>query len=109
METIWLALLGALLAGYLVLGGYDYGVQLLHATLARGEGERRLALNSFGPFFLGNEVWLVAFAGVMAGAFPRAEAALLPPLHLPVAGLLGGVVVGTVAVQLRSRHRSRPA
>ncbi|GAA3225508.1 cytochrome d ubiquinol oxidase subunit II [Nonomuraea helvata] len=109
METIWLALLGALLAGYLVLGGYDYGVQLLHAALSRGEGERRLALNTFGPFFLGNEVWLVAFAGVMAGAFPHAEAALLPSLHLPVAGLLGGVVVGTVAVQLRSRHRSRPA
>ncbi|MGN9841679.1 cytochrome d ubiquinol oxidase subunit II [Nonomuraea sp. H19] len=109
METIWLALLGLLLAGYFVLGGYDYGVQLLQAPLARGEAERRLALNSFGPFLLGNEVWLVAFAGVLIGAFPHLEAALLPPLHLLVAALLGGIVLGNVSVQLRSRHAGRRA
>ncbi|NUP00820.1 MAG: cytochrome d ubiquinol oxidase subunit II, partial [Nonomuraea sp.] len=109
METIWLALLGLLLAGYFVLGGYDYGVQVLQAPLARNEAERRLALNSFGPFLLGNEVWLVAFAGVLVGAFPHLEAALLPPLHLLVSAILAGIVLGSVSVQLRSRHAGRGA
>ncbi|GII02787.1 cytochrome d ubiquinol oxidase subunit II [Planobispora takensis] len=109
METIWLALLGLLLTGYFVLGGYDYGVQMLHGPLARDEHERRLALNSFGPFLLGNEVWLVAFAGVLIGAFPHFEAALLSSLFLPVSAIVGGVVLGSVAVQLRSRHTGHAA
>ncbi|MCG5213827.1 cytochrome d ubiquinol oxidase subunit II [Streptosporangium sp. KLBMP 9127] len=107
LEAIWLALLGLLLAGYFVLGGYDYGVQMLQSTLARGETERRLALNSFGPFFLGNEVWLVAFAGVLIGAFPFLEGPLLSGMYLLFVVIIGGVVLGNVSVQLRSRHTGR--
>ncbi|MEU0572001.1 cytochrome d ubiquinol oxidase subunit II, partial [Nonomuraea sp. NPDC005983] len=109
LETIWLLLLGLLLVGYFVLGGYDYGVQMLQRVLARGESERRLALNSFGPFFLGNEVWLVASAGVLIGAFPKLEGALFTGMYAPIAVIVGAVVLGTVSVQLRSRHGSRAA
>ncbi|MGV9776834.1 cytochrome d ubiquinol oxidase subunit II [Streptosporangium sp. NPDC003464] len=109
LEVTWLALLGLLLAGYFVLGGYDYGVQMLQSPLARDESERRLALNSFGPFFLGNEVWLVAFGGVLIGAFPFLEGPLLSGMYAPVGVILGGVVLGNVAVQLRSRHEGRAA
>lgn len=111
LETAWLALLGLLLAGYFVLGGYDYGVQMLHPLLGdrgRGAGRRagqNAALNAIAPFFLGNEVWLVAFAGVLFGAFPHLEGTLLPGLYPLIVAILVGLVLGNAAVQLRRRAR----
>ena len=80
MELAWYALLGAFFAGYLVLGGYDYGVGLLLARRTTPAG-RRAALNAVGPFFLGNEVWLVAAVGILFGAFPTLEGELLSGLY----------------------------
>ncbi|MFF0819558.1 cytochrome d ubiquinol oxidase subunit II [Micromonospora haikouensis] len=107
MELAWYALLGLFLAGYLVLAGYDYGVGLL---LARGgpPAHRRAALTAVGPFFLGNEVWLVATAGILFGAFPALEGELLSGLYPVVAAALGGTITVTVGVQLRSRPTGEP-
>ena len=102
MEIAWMALLGALFAGYLVLGGLDYGVGVLLA----GEPDparRRVALTAVGPFFLANEVWLVAAVGVLFGAFPRLEGDLLSDYYPAVAVAVAGVVLVTAAFQLRSR------
>lgn len=104
METLWLALLGFLFAGYFVLGGYDYGVGMLLPVLGRDERERRRLLNALGPFFLGNEVWLIAAAGVLFGAFPHLESRLVSGLYPFVVAVLIGLVVGNAAVQLRSRQ-----
>ena len=105
MELAWYALLGLFFASYLVLGGYDYGVGLL---LARGATARRTALNAVGPFFLGNEVWLVAAVGILFGAFPTLEGELLSGLYPAVMGALTGVILVTAGVQLRSRpHTAR--
>ncbi|GAA1937415.1 cytochrome d ubiquinol oxidase subunit II [Streptomyces durmitorensis] len=121
LETAWLALLGLLLAGYFVLGGYDYGVQMLHPFLGdrgdrsdRGDGQgqegdrvgRSAALDAIAPFFLGNEVWLVAFAGVLFGAFPHLEGTLLSGLYPLVVAILVGLVLGNAAIQLRRRAHS---
>ncbi|MEU0336533.1 cytochrome d ubiquinol oxidase subunit II [Streptomyces sp. NPDC006193] len=112
LETLWLGLLGLLLAGYFVLGGYDYGVQMLHPFLAAPDGRkeepagRNAALDAMAPFFLGNEVWLVAFAGVLFGAFPHLEGSLLSGLHPLIVALLAGLVLGNAAVQLRGRADS---
>ncbi|ASW56726.1 cytochrome d ubiquinol oxidase subunit II [Plantactinospora sp. KBS50] len=108
METLWYALLGLFLAGYLVLGGYDYGVGL---TLARtaDPAARRQALTALGPFFLGNEVWLVASAGILFGAFPGLEGELLSGLYPALLLALPGVVLVTAAVQLRGRVAGEPA
>ncbi|TDC21009.1 cytochrome d ubiquinol oxidase subunit II [Streptomyces sp. 8K308] len=112
LETLWLALLGLLLAGYFVLGGYDYGVQMLHSFLgSRGGHEaertpRNAALDAMAPFFLGNEVWLVAFIGVLFGAFPHLEGSLLPGLYPLFVAILVGLVLGNAAVQLRGRAHS---
>ncbi|MGP3975607.1 cytochrome d ubiquinol oxidase subunit II [Streptomyces sp. 8N114] len=103
MQTAWLILLGALLSGYFVLGGYDYGVQMARSLLCSDESERRVSLNALGPLFFGNEVWLVAFAGVLFGAFPILEGTLLSGLYPLVLVLLTGLVLGKAAVQLRGR------
>jgi cytochrome d ubiquinol oxidase subunit II len=111
LEILWLALLGLLLAGYFVLGGYDYGVQMLHPFLGRevrdSRGGERAggngALDAIAPFFLGNEVWLVAFAGVLFGAFPHLEGTLLSGLYPLIVAILVGLVLGNAAVQLRGR------
>ena len=97
--TIWYGLLGLFFAAYLVLGGYDYGSGLLLARSA----DRRKVLTAVGPFFLGNEVWLVAALGILFGAFPMLEGELLAGLYPAVAPALAGVLVVTAAVQLRSR------
>ncbi|GAA2277247.1 cytochrome d ubiquinol oxidase subunit II [Nonomuraea roseoviolacea subsp. roseoviolacea] len=101
MQTFWLALLGLLLSGYFALGGYDLGVQMLHPFLK----DRDATLAAMAPFFLGNEVWLVAFAGVLFGAFPHLEGSLLPGLYPLVAAIVTGLVAGGTAVQLRRRTR----
>lgn len=102
MDLAWYALLGLFFASYLVLAGYDYGVGML---LARGDSPagRRAALTALGPFFLGNEVWLVAAVGILFGAFPVLEGELLAGCYPAVAGALVGVILVTAGVQLRSR------
>ncbi|WP_329344847.1 cytochrome d ubiquinol oxidase subunit II (plasmid) [Streptomyces sp. NBC_00663] len=114
LEIAWLGLLGLMLAGYFVLGGYDYGAQMLHPFLRDGSEEEaraekpaggNAALDAIAPFFLGNEVWLVAFAGVMFGAFPHLEGTLLSGLYPLIVAILAGLVLGNAAVQLRRRAR----
>ena len=102
MELAWYLLLGVTFATYLVLGGADYGVGLLFARPATDAG-RRLALNALGPFLLGNEVWLVAAAGLLFGAFPTLEGALLAGLYPAVAAGLVGSLLTITAVVLRGR------
>ncbi len=79
------------------------------APASRNPDSRRLTLNAVGPFFLGNEVWLVATVGILFGAFPILEGELLSGLYPAVLLALTGVIVVTVAVQLRSRPRTERA
>ncbi|GLY69870.1 cytochrome d ubiquinol oxidase subunit II [Amycolatopsis taiwanensis] len=104
MEILWSGALGLLLTGYFALAGYDYGVGMLASRLGRDEAGRRRVLGALGPFFLGNEVWLVAAVGVLFGAFPHLEGTVLAGGYLLVVTLLLGLVAFTAAVQLRSRR-----
>ncbi|MFI6027731.1 cytochrome d ubiquinol oxidase subunit II [Amycolatopsis magusensis] len=104
MELFFWCLLGLLLAGYFALAGYDYGVGLLLRAFGRDEPDRRRVLGSFGPFFLGNEVWLVAAVGLLFGAFPLLEGKVFKQNYLVVVAMLVGLVAFTAAVQLRSRR-----
>jgi len=92
-------LLGLFFAAYFVLGGLDYGV----ALISRGPAD----LDRVGPFFLGNEVWLVAAVGLLFGAYPLNEGELLSQQRVPVAVALLGVVAVTVAYGLRLFRRVR--
>ncbi|MGV9300620.1 cytochrome d ubiquinol oxidase subunit II [Amycolatopsis sp. NPDC003676] len=106
MVTIWWGVLGLLLGGYFALAGYDYGVGMLLPALSRSgdEAGQRRVLGAVGPFFLANEVWLVAAVGVLFGAFPHLEGRVFAGAYVLVVLLLLGLVTFTAAVQLRSRH-----
>lgn len=68
MDTLAVCLLAFFATGYFVLAGADIGTGMVLPYLGGSDGERRLVIASFAPFFLGNEVWLVATAGVLVGA-----------------------------------------
>lgn len=89
--------------GYLVLAGADIGVGMLLPYLGRSGAERREVIAAIAPFFLGNEVWLVATAGVLAGMFPELEAELLHGNYGPVVVLLVSWVVRDAGLWLRGR------
>lgn len=103
MDSLAVVLLAVFSAGYLVLAGADIGVGMLLPWLGRDQRERRLVIASFAPFFLGNEVWLVASAGLVAGAFPGLEHELLEELYPVFAVLLFGWVVRDMGLWLRGR------
>ncbi|WMX44724.1 cytochrome d ubiquinol oxidase subunit II [Streptomyces roseicoloratus] len=107
MDTLALALLAFFVSGWFVLAGADIGTGMLLPYLGRDSGERRLVIASFAPFFLGNEVWLVATAGLLAGCFPELEGALLTgqfPVLLP---LLAGWIVRDLGLWTRGRGPGR--
>ena len=62
MGSVWFCLVAIMLAGYVVLDGFDIGVGILHLWIARSDGERRIVIRSIGPVWDGNEVWLLAAA-----------------------------------------------
>ncbi|PRX63750.1 cytochrome bd-I ubiquinol oxidase subunit 2 apoprotein [Nonomuraea fuscirosea] len=89
MDLLWIILLMLFLNLYAVTDGFAIGVGMLLHRMGRTSEQRRTLLTVIGPFFLGNEVWLVVAGGVLAGAFPLAEARLSEGLYLMVvAGLL---------------------
>jgi cytochrome d ubiquinol oxidase subunit II len=106
MSTVWYLILGGLFVAYFVLGGLDQGVAMLLPAL-RGDGERRAALNAIGPMFLGNEVWAVGAAGVLAAAFPRLEGELFGAAYPVVVVIVLALLGLNAGVQLRSRGGGR--
>lgn len=107
MDNLAVALLGFFAIGYFVLGGADLGTGMVMPFLGRTDHERRLVITSIAPFFLGNEVWLVGAAGILAGAFPDLESTLLHGLFLAFVALLTGWVIRDMGLWLRGRVDSR--
>ncbi|MFF5937423.1 cytochrome d ubiquinol oxidase subunit II [Streptomyces sp. NPDC012508] len=103
METLAIALLAFFATGYFVLAGADIGTGMLTPYLGRTDHERRLVITSFAPFFLGNEVWLIATAGVLVGCFPDLEGELLSGQFAVVVPLLTGWIVRDVGLWSRGR------
>lgn len=106
LPTIWFIALAVLWIGFLLLEGFDFGVGMHLLTRARGEDERRLMLNTIGPVWDGNEVWLlVAGAGTFA-AFPFWYAALFSTLYVPLVLVLLGLIFRAVAIEYRGKGAS---
>lgn len=105
LQTFWFVALGVLLAGYAVLDGFDLGVGILHLGVKRDE-ERRLLMNSIGPLWDGNEVWLVTFGGALFAAFPKAYAAAFSGFYIPFVLLLFALIFRAVSMEFRSKRES---
>lgn len=102
LHILWFGLLGVLLAGYAILDGFDLGVGIMHLA-ARGDTERRIFMNSIGPIWDGNEVWLVTFGGAMFAAFPEVYATIFSAFYLPFMLLLFALILRAVSMEFRSK------
>jgi cytochrome d ubiquinol oxidase subunit II len=102
MGTIWFCLVAIPLAGYVILDGFDLGVGILHLWIARNDSERRVVIRSIGPFWDGNEVWLVAAGGTIYFAFPALYAASLSGFYLPLTIVLWLLIVRGISIEVRN-------
>lgn len=105
LNTIWFLLIGVLFAGYGILDGFDLGVGSLH-LLAKGDHNRRILLNSIGPVWDGNEVWLVTGGGALFAAFPNVYAAAFSGFYSAFMLLLAVLIFRAVAIEFRSKQDS---
>lgn len=103
LETIWFVVVVILLTGYAILDGFDLGVGMLHLFSKKDE-ERRLMLNSIGPVWDGNEVWLVTAGGALFAGFPHVYATLCSGFYEPLMLLLSALIFRAVAIEFRSKQ-----
>lgn len=103
LETIWFILWGLLWAVFFILDGFDFGVGALLPVLAKNEEERRIMYNVAGPFWDGNEVWLIAAGGVTFAAFPKAYAVMFSSLYAPLLILLFALIFRAVSFEFRNK------
>jgi cytochrome d ubiquinol oxidase subunit II len=105
MNTIWFLLVGILFSGYAILDGFDLGVGALH-LFTKTDQDRRLMLNSIGPVWDGNEVWLVTGGGALFAAFPDVYATAFSGFYLAFMLLLVALIFRAVAIEFRSKRPS---
>jgi cytochrome d ubiquinol oxidase subunit II len=103
LNSIWFALIAVLFIGFFFLEGFDYGVGILLPFVARNDGDRRLVINTIGPFWDGNEVWLITAGGAMFAAFPNWYATMFSGFYLPLVLMLLALIVRGVAFEFRSK------
>jgi cytochrome d ubiquinol oxidase subunit II len=108
LNLFWFITLGILLIGYAILDGFDLGVGMVHPFAAKTDLERRLVMNSIGPLWDGNEVWLVTFGGALFAAFPEAYATAFSAFYLPFMLLLVSLIFRAVSLEFRSKVESKP-
>ncbi len=105
LSIAWFIIVGVLLAGYAILDGFDLGVGMLHLFI-KGDRERRVLLNSIGPVWDGNEVWLLVGGGALFAAFPDVYATVFSGFYIPFYLLLAGLIFRAVAIEFRSKEPS---
>jgi len=107
MAELWFSALALMLIAFVVLDGFDFGVGALSIVLAKTDAERRAAIAAIGPFWDGNEVWLIASGGVLFLAFPSVLATAFPAFYLAFFLVLWCLVARGIAIEVRS-HVSDP-
>lgn len=105
LNTLWFILISVLFTGFFILEGFDYGVGILLPFLGKDDTDRRLIINSIGPFWDGNEVWLITAGGAMFAAFPHWYATLFSGFYLALALMLVALIVRGVAFEFRSKDK----
>lgn len=103
LSLVWFILIGVLWTGYLVLEGFDFGVGMLLRPLGRTDSERRVLINTIGPVWDGNEVWLLVAGGAMFAAFPEWYATMFSGFYLPLLIILTALIIRGVSFEYRGK------
>ncbi|MET9292178.1 cytochrome d ubiquinol oxidase subunit II [Streptomyces sp. NPDC003077] len=104
LHDVWFVLIAVLWTGYFFLEGFDFGIGVLTKLLARDRAERRVLINTIGPVWDGNEVWMVAAGGAMFAAFPEWYATLFSGFYLPLLVILFCLIVRGVGFEYRAKR-----
>jgi cytochrome d ubiquinol oxidase subunit II len=104
LTTVWFALIAVLWIGYFTLEGFDFGVGMLLPLLGRDETERRVMINTIGPVWDGNEVWVLVAGGATFAAFPEWYATLFSGFYLPLLLILVALIVRGLAFEYRAKR-----
>lgn len=104
LNTLWYILIGVLFTGFFVLEGFDYGVGILLPIVGKSDLERRQVINSIGPVWDANEVWMLTAGGAMFAAFPGWYASLFSGFYLALVLMLVALIIRGVAFEFRSKH-----
>jgi cytochrome bd ubiquinol oxidase subunit II len=102
IATVWFCLVAIMIAGYVVLDGFDIGAGIVHMFVARNDHERRMVLQSIGPVWDGNEVWLLAGGGTLYFAFPALYSAAFSGFYLALMMVLWLLILRGISIELRS-------
>jgi len=105
LADLWFVVVAVFWTGFFVLEGFDFGVGALHSVLGRSEAERRVAINTIGPFWDGNEVWLVVGGAAIFAAFPAWYATWFSAAYLAVVLLLVALIVRGLSFEWRGKGR----
>src|SRR5690349_24748199 len=108
LYDVWFVLIAVLWTGYFFLEGFDFGVGVLTKLLARDRPERRVLINTIGPVWDGNEVWLLTAGGATFAAFPEWYATLFSGFYLPLLIILLALIVRVVAFEWRGQNHDDP-
>jgi cytochrome d ubiquinol oxidase subunit II len=103
LSTVWFLLIAVLWTGYLVLEGFDFGVGMLLPVLGRRDTDRRVMINTIGPVWDGNEVWLLTAGGATFAAFPEWYATMFSGFYLALLLILLALIVRVVAFEWRGK------
>ncbi|HEY8980289.1 MAG TPA: cytochrome d ubiquinol oxidase subunit II [Streptomyces sp.] len=104
LHDVWFVLIAVLWTGYFFLEGFDFGVGVLTKLLARNRPEKRVLINTIGPVWDGNEVWLLSAGGATFAAFPEWYATLFSGFYLPLLVILLCLIVRGVAFEYRAKR-----
>lgn len=104
LHDVWFVLIAVLWTGYFFLEGFDFGVGILTRLLARDRAEKRVLINTIGPVWDGNEVWLLTAGGATFAAFPEWYATLFSGFYLPLLVILICLIVRGVAFEYRAKR-----
>jgi cytochrome d ubiquinol oxidase subunit II len=108
LEVFWFVIIAILWAGYFVLEGFDFGIGMMLPVLGRDDMDRRVLINTIGPTWDGNEVWLLVAGGATFAAFPNWYATLFSGFYLPLFLILVALIFRGVAFEFRTK-RTLPA
>jgi cytochrome d ubiquinol oxidase subunit II len=106
LQTTWFYLWGLLWAVFFMTDGFDFGIGTLYPFLGKSDEDRRVMINTLGPLWDGNEVWLVAAGGITFAAFPRLYAIMFSSLYTPLMLILFALIIRGVSFEFRSKLKS---